>query len=177
MPPLRIADVIAPERIVPQLKAANAQRAIAALSRLVAAEAGISELDVLLSVRAAQRLTGFGVGRGVAIPHGVVGGLSAPLGAFARLKTPIEFGAADGRPVDLVFLIAAAPAQPATLLPLLARVARRLRDREVLKHLRAECSAEAIYAVLATEAWRPHVPPPRRKSGRRAVSIGAEHPV
>jgi PTS system nitrogen regulatory IIA component len=173
MSPLRIADVIAPERILPNLKAANEQRVIAALSRLVAAKAGISVETVLLSVRAAQRLTAFGVGRGVAIPHGVVGGLSAPLGAFARLSTPVEFGAADDRPADLVFLLAGAQAQPATLLPLLACIARRLRDREVLKHLRAGSSAEAIYAVLATEAWRAHAGPLRQE----LASIGAKHPV
>jgi PTS system nitrogen regulatory IIA component len=103
----------------------------------------------------------------------VVSDLARPLGAFARLKTPLEFGAADGRPADLVFLLAGAGAQPATLLPLLARIARRLRDREVLKHLRAGCSAEAIYAVLATEAWRAQAGPPAVMNG----SIRAKHPV
>jgi nitrogen PTS system EIIA component len=154
MSPLRIADVIAPERILPALKATDEQRVLRALSRSVVAGSGPPEETVLRALDAVQRLTAFGVGRGVAIPHAAVSGIAAPVAAFARLRSPVDFGAADGRPVDLVFLLLVPRAKPGVLLPLLARVARRLRDREVLKHLRSECGAEAIHAVLTTEAWR-----------------------
>jgi PTS system nitrogen regulatory IIA component len=160
-----IADLVTPGRIILMLKAADEQRIIRALSRVAAAETGLSEEAVLHAVLAVRRLTAFGVGRGVAIPHGILRGISAPVGTFARLKCPAHFGAADGRLVDLVFLLLVPEPAAGTLLPLLARVARRLRDRDVLRHLRAGSSAEAAYAVLATDAWRAHphpgkAPPP-----------------
>ncbi len=43
----------------------------------------------------------------------------------------------------LVFLLLVTEAEADMLLPVLSRVVRRLRDREVLKHLRAGSSAEA----------------------------------
>jgi PTS system nitrogen regulatory IIA component len=166
-----IADLVTADRIIPMRKAADEQRVIRTLSRVAAAEAGLSEEAVLRAVLAVRRLAAFGVGRGVAIPHGIVRGLSAPVGTFARLKCPADFGAADGRLVDLVFLLLVPEAEAGTLLPLLARVARRLRDRDVLKHLRVGFSPEAAHAVLTTDSWRAHphpakMPPPARTKQR-----------
>jgi PTS system nitrogen regulatory IIA component len=150
----RIADLIAPERVVPMLKASGKTGVLQVLSRLVAGEAGLNEQSVLQSILRMERLTAFGVGHGVAVPHAVMSGISEPVGAFARLKHPVHFGAADERLVDLVFLLLAPKGAADTLLPLLSRVVRRLRDREVLKHLRAGSTAEATYAVLSTDSWR-----------------------
>jgi PTS system nitrogen regulatory IIA component len=105
-------------------------------------------------------LTTFGVGRGVAIPHGTVPGIAKPLGAFARLKRPVDFGAADGCAADLVFLLLAPESDPSILLRALSCVARRLRDREVVEHLRVETGTDAIHVILTSDSWRGHDPHP-----------------
>ena len=150
----RIAKLITPERVMPMLKASGKTGVIQVLSRLAAAEANLNEQSVLQSILQMERLTAFGVGLGVAVPHAVVSGISEPVGTFARLKHPVDFGAADERLVDLVFLLLAPKAEADMLLPLLSCVVRRLLDPEVLKHLRAGSSAEATYAVLSNDSWR-----------------------
>jgi PTS system nitrogen regulatory IIA component len=151
---VRIAELITPERIVPMLRASGKAGVLRVLSRLAGREAGLNDEALLHCILQMERRTAFGVGRGVAVPHALMDGISEPVGAFARLKHPVDFRAADERLVDLVFLLLAPRAESDMLLPVLSRVVRRLRDREVLKHLRAGSSAEATYAVLATDSWR-----------------------
>jgi PTS system nitrogen regulatory IIA component len=151
-----MADLITPERVILTLYAANKLRVIEKLSCFAAARTRLDEELVRRALVMREDLTTFGVGRGIAIPHATVPGISEPLGAFARLKRPVDFGAADGRVADLVLLILAPEKDPGILLRALSCVARRLRDREVAKRLRAETSAEAAHVILISDSWRGH---------------------
>jgi PTS system nitrogen regulatory IIA component len=150
----RISELITPQRIVPMLKASGKAGVLRVLTRLAGREAGLNGEALLHCILRMERRTAFGVGRGVAVPHALINGISEPVGAFARLKHAVDFRAADERLVDLVFLLLAPQADADMLLPVLSRIVRRLRDPEVLKHLRTGPSAEAVYAVLATDSWR-----------------------
>ena len=75
--------------------------------------------------------------------------LAKLFGLFARLERPIDFEALDGQPVDLIFLLLAPETAGADHLKALARIARLLRDPDVVKKLRQSSDAEALYAVLA----------------------------
>jgi PTS system nitrogen regulatory IIA component len=96
-----------------------------------------------------ERLGSTGFGRGVAIPHGKIEGLSRVFGYFARLTQPIDFQAVDNLPVDLVFLLLSPPDSGADHLKALAQVSRALRDRQNVEKLRGARSKDAIYALLA----------------------------
>jgi PTS system nitrogen regulatory IIA component len=96
----------------------------------------------------------FGFGRGVAIPHAAIPGLEQPIGVFACLKPAQTFGTADERPADLVFLLLSPHGDDPTHLRVLARVARRLRDREIAARLRSANDADAIHVVLTSDTWR-----------------------
>jgi PTS system nitrogen regulatory IIA component len=160
---IRMADLITPERIVPTLNAVDKHQVIHKLSCLAAAHTGSDEAAVRRAVLSREDLTTFGLGRGIAIPHAILGSICKPFGAFARLNRPIDFGAADGRPADLILLLLAPETDAGILLPALSCAARRLRDREVAKRLRAETSAEAAHLILTTDSWRGHDPHPERK--------------
>jgi PTS system nitrogen regulatory IIA component len=108
-------------------------------------------------------LTTFGIACGIAIPHATLEEIAEPAGAFARLKRPVDFGASDGQPADLVFLLVAPETNARTLLPALSCVARRLRDREVATRLRAEDRADAAHVILTTDYWRGYYPHPDRR--------------
>lgn len=155
---IRLADLIMPERIIPRLHAADKHQVIEKLSRLAAAHGGMNKDLVWRAVLNHEDLTTFGVGRGIAIPHAVVAGIEEPIGVFTRLETSVDFDAVDGRAADLVVLLLAPEANAAILLPALSCVARRLRDREVAKHLRSQTSAETAHVILTTDSWRRHGP-------------------
>ena len=96
-----------------------------------------------------ERIGSTGFGGGVAIPHGKLEGLSRVTGVFARLTQPIDFASVDGVKVDLVFMLLSPPGAGAEHLKALARVSRRLRDREFIAKLRGAGSQDALYALLA----------------------------
>jgi nitrogen PTS system EIIA component len=129
---VRMADLITPERIIPTLHAADTRQVMEKLSCLVAAQTILNKELVRGAVQSREDLTTFAVGRGIAIPHAVVEGIATPIGVFARLEPPVDFGAADGRLADLLVLLLIPETDAGLLLPVLSCVARRLRDPERL---------------------------------------------
>ena len=89
-----------------------------------------------------------GVGRGVALPHARIDGLDRIVGCFIKLDRPIDFGAVDRQPVDLVFALFAPLASGVEHLKALALVSRTLRDPEVCLKLRNNENADTLLAIL-----------------------------
>ncbi|MEO0357909.1 MAG: PTS sugar transporter subunit IIA [Pseudomonadota bacterium] len=89
-----------------------------------------------------------GVGRGVALPHARLNGISHMLGCFIKLDKPIEFSAVDRQPVDLVFSLFGPAAGGADHLKALATVSRTLRDPAVCDKLRSNMDAGTLYEII-----------------------------
>jgi len=143
-----LTDLVAPNAVVPALKANNKKKAIQELAARAAKLSGQGERAILEVLMQREKLGSTGVGNGVAIPHGKLPKLDRLFGMFVRLEKPIDFDSLDGQPVDLIFLLLAPETAGADHLKALARVARLLRDPEVARKLRDSRDADALYAVL-----------------------------
>ncbi|HEU4659670.1 MAG TPA: PTS IIA-like nitrogen regulatory protein PtsN [Pseudolabrys sp.] len=146
---MTLTDLVAPNAIIPALKASNKKQAIQEISARAAELTGESENGILEILLQREKLGSTAVGNGVAIPHGKLPKLNRLFGLFARLEKPVNFEALDGQPVDLIFLLLAPENAGADHLKALARVARLLRDAEIARKLRESQDAEGLYAVLA----------------------------
>jgi PTS system nitrogen regulatory IIA component len=144
-----LADLVAPNAIIPALKVNGKKQALQELAARAATLTGQNERAIYEVLLQREKLGSTAVGNGIAIPHGKMAKLNRLFGLFARLDRPVDFEALDGQPVDLVFLLLAPEAAGADHLKALARVARLLRDPEMARKLRDCRDAEAIYAVLA----------------------------
>ena len=83
-------------------------------------------------------------------PHCRLDALPGEVIAFATTEQPIEFGAADRVPVDLIFLVASPTLAAAAHLQAVARVSRLLRQSGIAEALRGARSQEELAAVLRT---------------------------
>ena len=122
------------------------------LKRLAARAAAALNLPVDMVVGEIEKrdeLGSTGIGRGVAIPHARLREVKKPLALLVRLKSPIEFDAVDGQPVDLVVLLLLPASSQLDQLNCLAAVARRLRDTEVLGKMRNAASTTELYRAVA----------------------------
>ncbi|MBB4857851.1 PTS system nitrogen regulatory IIA component [Novosphingobium chloroacetimidivorans] len=122
------------------------------LARLADVFAQVYQLDrdlVLERITERERLGSTGFGRHVAIPHARIAGLSRPVAAVIRLDRPVEFDAADGMPVDLVFGLLSPDGAGATHLQALAAVSRMMRDERMHAALVAAPGTDAIYSLLS----------------------------
>jgi PTS system nitrogen regulatory IIA component len=144
-----LTDLVTPNAIIPALKVNGKKQAIQELSSRAAKLTGQNERLIFETLMQREKLGSTGVGNGIAIPHGKLAKLEKLVGLFARLERAIDFEALDGQPVDLIFLLLAPETAGADHLKALARVARLLREGDVVAKLRQSRDADAIYAVLA----------------------------
>lgn len=100
------------------------------------------------ALAARERLGSTGLGHGVAIPHGRSNTVTQARAAFLRLERPIDFGADDGVPVDLVAALIVPAHFTDQHLKLLAELAELFSDRAMTAALREAPDSEELYAAL-----------------------------
>jgi len=83
--------------------------------------------SVMEVVMAREQLGSTGIGHGVAIPHGRMPDLQAPVVALARHAEGVDFDAIDGKPVHIVVLLLVPDSDDRQHLELLAQLARSLQ--------------------------------------------------
>jgi len=124
------------------------------LSKTFAHGWGLDAGQVFEQLEERERLGSTGFGRGVAIPHARIPGLSRPVAALLKLHQPVDFASADGLPVDIVFGLLSPENSGATHLHALAAISRLMRDERVHEALSEAPDAEALYGLLTNAADR-----------------------
>jgi PTS system nitrogen regulatory IIA component len=136
------------------IEAADKAAILRALANVFARAYGLDAALVLERLEEREKLGSTGFGRGVAIPHARFPGVPRPVCAVMRLRRPVEFAAADGMPVELVFGLLSPENSGATHLHALAAVSRLVRDERVRDALADAPHEEALYALLIGAADR-----------------------
>lgn len=98
-------------------------------------------IDALLQREAAQST---GIGGGVAVPHAVYPTLQSTLIELALAPGGVDFQALDSQPVHVFFLLLSPPASSSTHIKLLARIARLMKQPDVLKGLLEAQTADQV---------------------------------
>jgi len=114
------------------------------LSELIALLPELDASQVLDVVMVREHLGSTGIGHGVAIPHGRIPELHAPLLALARHRRGIDFDAIDGKPVHIVILLLAPEGGGKAHLELLAHLARILQQAPIREAIMNAASASEI---------------------------------
>ena len=145
-----LADLVAPEGIIPSLKAKSKKQALQELATRAAVITGLEQRDIFDTLLQRERLGSTGLGRGIAIPHVKFKSLKNIVCLFARLDEPIEFESHDNEPVDLIFLLLAPEHASGDHLKALARISRLVREPATLERLRNARDPEVLKTILAT---------------------------
>ncbi|NCP14282.1 MAG: PTS sugar transporter subunit IIA [Sphingomonadales bacterium] len=124
------------------------------MAQLLSAAYGLEKGDVLESLEAREALGSTGFGRGVAIPHCRSKDVHRPSLAMIRLESPVDFAAADARPVTLVCGLVSPENAGATHLHALAAISRLTRDDMLLQMLADAPDTDAAYALLTNQFLR-----------------------
>lgn len=149
---MALAGLLHQNAIIPAMRANSKKQLLQELAAKASKITGISEREIFDVILQRERLGSTGVGNGIAIPHGKLNNLPSIIGIFARLDTPVDFEALDDQPVDLVFLLLAPEGAGADHLKALSRIARVLRDQDMVAKIRSSDSASAIYTLLNDDA-------------------------
>ncbi|MBL4850034.1 MAG: PTS sugar transporter subunit IIA [Planctomycetes bacterium] len=108
------------------------------------------------AILAREKKSSTAIGLGVAVPHAYTEFLSRPVVLLARLAKPIDLGAPDDLPTDLVFLLAGHEGDQATHLETLMQLSQLLQQDGFCAKIRgAETPADLLnVAEVATDELR-----------------------
>lgn len=146
-----LGELLDPGAITLRVNASSKRQALSIVAEIAARSLDATAADITAKLMARERLGSTGVGHGVAVPHARLRGLDRMHGVFVRLDTPVDFGAVDDQPVDLVFALLAPADHPAEHLRALAKVSRALRQADLREQLRQAHSADAVRALFVRD--------------------------
>src|SRR5262245_21404270 len=146
-----LSELISPAHIRLDLSSPNTDAVLSELVNQIPQIANQPEArqTLLRALQERERLHSTGIGDGVALPHArnVLAGLvDRPVIVFARHATGIDYGAIDGHPVRLFFLLVAPTVT--SHLAMLARISRVLRDAKLRQDLMTADSGKKIVALI-----------------------------
>lgn len=127
---------------------------LAALATRFAKVYALDREEVLEGLEEREALGSTGFGRGVALPHARIEGLSRPVAALLKLARPADFGAADRMQVDIVIGLLSPINAGATHLHALAALSRLVRDEDIHRGLSEATDTETLYALLTNASDR-----------------------
>jgi nitrogen PTS system EIIA component len=108
----------------------------------------ISEDKIFQALLERERLGSTGLGKGVAIPHARIPGISHTIAAMMTLSTPVNYDAADKQPVDIIFGLLVPEDDSDNHLKHLSRLVSMLRDQRVCQSIRETTDADKMFDLL-----------------------------
>ena len=149
----RLASILSAEHVLVRVDATSKKRAFEEAGLLFENLHGLSRALVTDSLFSRERLGSTGLGHGVAIPHGRIKGLKAPMAAVFQLAQPIGFDAPDEQAVSLLIFLLVPEAATQKHLEILSEIAELLSDAGLREKMVSIASAVELHGLIA--GWQP----------------------
>jgi len=147
--PLRLSELLTPNRIRVPLRAQNKEGVLRELVELLLDGNGGGPADeVLQAVLERERQFPTGIGYGVAVPHGKTPALANLIVVAGTTPAPVPYETVDGEPVRLFFLLAGPESQAGTHVKALSRISRLVRREPVRARLLGARTPDEFYRSL-----------------------------
>jgi nitrogen PTS system EIIA component len=144
-----VPGLVDPRLVFPDLAARTLDAVLLEMAENLAAAGVIRDpAELALRLRKRERDGCTGLGGGIAIPHCRVQEAREVVLSVGISATGIDFGAADGVPITVLFLLLSPMDAPAQHLQALARLSRLVRTPGLVEELRRAGSREAIVGKL-----------------------------
>jgi PTS system nitrogen regulatory IIA component len=146
----RLSQILPPSQVLVRVEATSKKRAFEEAGLLFENQHGMNRALITASLFARERLGSTGLGHGVAIPHGRIKGLKAPMAAVFLLQAPIGFDAPDEQAVALLIFLLVPEAATQKHLEILSEIAELLSDSALREQLKASPDAEALHHLISS---------------------------
>ncbi len=150
-----IAKILPLANVLLDLEVSSKKRAFEQAGLLFENNCSIARSTVSDNLFARERLGSTGLGHGVAVPHGRIKGLKAPIAAFVRLAEAIPFESPDGQPVTILIFLLMPDHVTQQHLEILSEIAEMLSNEAFRETLNTETDAAIIYEKIIS--WQPNL--------------------
>ena len=175
---MRITDLLKPEAITLGLDISTKSDAINALVGLHAAAGNLKDKDAYKEAILAREEQGTtAIGDGIAVPHAKTSAVKAPALSAITVPGGVDYGAPDGKPSDLLFMIAATEDGDVHL-EILSRLMVMLMDADFAAALRAAKTPQEFLDIINKQEavkYPDEVPAdqPEKAEGYRILAVTA----
>jgi nitrogen PTS system EIIA component len=145
----RLAAILPATQVLVGIDATSKKRAFEEAGLLFENLHGLSRALVTDSLFARERLGSTGLGHGVAIPHGRIKGLKAPMAAVFRLTQPIGFDAPDEIAVGLLIFLLVPEAATQKHLEILSEIAELLSDAVLREKIKSADQVDVLHGLIS----------------------------
>ena len=145
----RLAAILPVEQVLVGVDATSKKRAFEEAGLLFESLHGLSRALVTDSLFARERLGSTGLGHGVAIPHGRIKGLKAPMAAVFQLEQAIGFDAPDEQAVKLLIFLLVPEAATQKHLEILSEIAELLSDSQLRENIKSSATQDSLHQLIA----------------------------
>ena len=108
----------------------------------------LSSEIIYRALLAREKLGSTAIGEGIAIPHCRINECAEAAGCLVTLQEPIDFGSADGRDVDVIFVLRVPEEATQAHLNLLAALARSFSNPDLRNRVRQTHDSEELKQLL-----------------------------
>ncbi|MBL0922134.1 MAG: PTS sugar transporter subunit IIA [Phycisphaerales bacterium] len=146
---MNILDIISVDCIKVPLQATDKKAAIFELVDLLASSGKVDDVAGLRdAVWSREQTRTTGIGHGLAIPHGKCVGIPRLAMAIGRPEKPMDFAAIDGKPVQLIILLASPIDRTSDHIQALARISKIMHSESFRERVYRAGTAEDVFALL-----------------------------
>ena len=146
----RLSQILPPSQVLVSVDATSKKRAFEEAGLLFENMHGLNRALITDSLFARERLGSTGLGHGVAIPHGRIKGLKAPMAAVFQLARPIGFDAPDEQAVAMLIFLLVPEAATQKHLEILSEIAELLGDSDLREKLKTTTDASVLHQLIAS---------------------------
>ena len=132
--------------------ASSKKRVLEKISHALASNTKAATADnIFQALLERERLGSTGLGKGVAIPHARIPGLTHTIAAMMTLESPVNYESADKQPVDIAFGLLVPEEDSEHHLQHLARLVTLFREPHICQKIRDAENAEQIFELLLAD--------------------------
>lgn len=146
---MKIADILNKSCIRVPLENSDKTAVITELVDLLSENDQIADRDSVLSaILAREETRSTGIGEGLAVPHGKSNGCAKLTMAVGKPATPIDFAGRDGKPCELIFLLASPTDKMGPHIQALACISRIWLNHDFRKAVASAQNADDLYTAI-----------------------------
>jgi PTS system nitrogen regulatory IIA component len=143
--------LFSPDTVFAQLACVTKKQTLKELAGYAEERTGLDAGEVFSTLMEREQAVASALGRGAAIPQARFDGINKLHVLAATLAYPVEYGAVDGQPVDIVFMLLIPPSSHTEHLKAVATLTRMMRNAQLCRAIRAAKTPEDLYGVLTYE--------------------------
>ncbi len=144
---MKITDILKSDQIQLDIPSTSKKQVLEEIAKAAVSSTKCEEQIIFDALVERERLGTTGIGKGVAIPHARLAGLTDLYCTFIRTKA-VDFESVDSKPVDLIFCLLVPEESGADHLKALARISKLLRNEDVCTALRQAKTIDDVLNII-----------------------------